>query len=123
MAIEPSFTLEHFPDIQCPMVNVLTRMNHISNDGNNTPEKFCKEVATQECTLLAEVIHPLTRVYRALAAVSNYPKMVIREKEQENSLSPKMAEYYERNVNCTVALYLCAFTKGQARNVTRVLQT
>lgn len=122
MAVEPSFVLEHFPDIQCPMVNVLTRMNHISNDGNNTPEKL-RRGGKQECTLLAEVIHPLTRVYRALAFVSNYPKMVIREKEQENSLSPKMAEYYERNVNCTVVLYLCAFTKGQARNVTRVLQT
>lgn len=76
----------------------------------------------KNCALFAEVIHLPRRVYRALAAVSNCPKMVIREKEHENSLSPKMAEYYERNVKCTAALDLCALTKGQARNAARVLQ-
>lgn len=115
MPVEPSYVLEHFPDIECPMVNVLKHISQLSCDSNAT-EKFSEEVASEDCTVLAQLIRPPTTTYHAFAAICNYPKMVIREKEQEKLLSPEAAQYYEANVKCTDAVYLCALTKGQAKN-------
>lgn len=102
------------------MVSVLREITQMSCDSTT---EFSEEVASEEdCADLAELIQPPKTTYHALAATCNYPKMVIREKEHEKLLSAETAQYYNTNVKCTDAVYLCALTKGQARNARRALQ-
>lgn len=46
-AVEPSHDLEHFPDIQCPMVNALKHVSQMSSEDNKTT-KFGEDVASED---------------------------------------------------------------------------
>ncbi|KAH9379798.1 hypothetical protein HPB48_021087 [Haemaphysalis longicornis] len=115
VAVDPTYVLEHFPDIECPMVNVLRHVSQTSCAENAT-EKFVEDATSEDCAVLAELIQPPTTVYHALVAECHFPIMKIREKEHHKLMPPERAHYYESNVKCTDAVYLCALTKGQARN-------
>lgn len=115
--LEPSYVLNHFPDINCPMNVILKKMDE-SPEGasSNGLEEIAAAVLVQEHVAELEcLLLPPTEAFHAIIVENNYPKVLFRKKDHTASMTAEAAQFYEEKVQCANVLRLCALTKGQSK--------
>lgn len=123
--LEPSYVLNHFPDINCPMNVILKKMDE-SPEGasSNGLEEIAAAVLVQEHVAELEcLLLPPTEAFHAIIVENNYPKVLFRKKDHTASMTAEAAQFYEEKVQCANVLRLCALTKGQSKNLRFVRNT
>lgn len=123
--LEPSYVLNHFPDINCPMNVILKKMYESpERASSNGLEEIAAAVLVQEHVAELEcLLLPPKEAFHAVVVENNYPKVLFRKKDHKASMTAEAAQYYEEKVQCANVLRLCALTKGQSKNLRFVRTT